>query len=213
MTDTPTPLELRQLEDAEIERNRRHSPKFIAFDTLAEQWGQAEWQRFRLKFPLDFLRAKLDVRGGPPGLWLVVDWADEYRSAVKLLFERQAGRQVPRFEWHISTYFAQENDDFLRFSMREVAHTLSRECGTETEILVRPNRIAWHWHEDHKYEQPAERPLPAPPRKRIAGQFCGTCSTRFRTEELHALHHKYWIGEPLPCGHSAAGVWTEDDRT
>ncbi len=209
MTDATTPLELRQREEIEFERARRRSQKFITFDTLAETFGQAEWQRFQRHDPLAFLRAKLDVQGGPDGLWLVAEFGDDYRSQVHFLFEWPLIQRLGGFAWCVTREIF-EDDGQLQWVVNSAAYMLSEECGSEIKILVRGNRAAWEWQEDHKYDAPAGRPCPLPPRKRVAGEFCGTCKARFRTEDLAVLPHSDRMNFMLPCGHTSVGTWTED---
>lgn len=197
-------------DEAEFERRRRRSQKFLAFDLLAELHGQAEWQRFRREHPLLFLRAKLDLQAGPPGLWLSVDWHN-YQLEVLFRFEWPAVGRVERR--YCLLRFAEILADekcaggFLHESARWMARDVEIQSGgIDTRITVRGNREAWDWHEDHKNDPPQDAPRPLPRRQRVAGHFCGTCRARFRFE---ALPDRYSV--VLPCGHNAAGEWTEDE--
>jgi hypothetical protein len=212
LTDSPAPLEPHQLEELEFERKRRRSQKFLAFDMIAELHGQAEWQRFRRSDPPEFLRSKIDVQAGPAGLWSGVQ-LDPYGAAFLLRFECPVWRpgSVRRLDLSLSRREIErdENDDFLRFTAEDAAGIIRRESGVDTRILVRGNREAWNWHEDHKYDQPTPGLCALPPRRRVAGEFCGTCKARFRTEDLRARFCDS-SGMRLPCGHQSVGVWEEE---
>lgn len=205
MTEQRSALELRQAEDAEFERKRRRSIEFIAFDMMAAQFGQAEWQRFSSREPLAFLRAKLDVQGGPPGLFLDVNWSDPYQAEFACRFEWRLDRghgDRCRLDWGTTREFA-ESDDDLRWVVDSVAYMLTRQSEVPTRILVRSNRSAWEWHENHKNDPPPPKPRSLARLQRIAGEFC-TCGARFRTEELENPSSGM-----LPCGHLSVGYWTE----
>lgn len=216
MTD-PSPLEQRQAEDAEFERKRRRSLEFIALDMWAAQYGMAEWQRLRRLHPEAFFQAKFDVRGGPPGMRISVGWNHD-RTELVCWFEWPAVRRVARllrgidFRTLMRAEDADGDSGFLKYCADWMAREVTYETGVETRIEVRGNREAWDWHESHKGDL-AQALAPLPPRKRIAGRFCGTCGARFRTEALAAAG--YCAGSyptpPLPCGHPAVGVWTEDE--
>jgi hypothetical protein len=206
--DSPTSIELRQREDAEFERKRLRSPEFIGAELVAGQFGQAEWQRFRSSDPLAFLRARLDVQGGPTHLSIEVawHWANPYNDFI-VWARWSAPRQVACLCWQLSRRDVQDDPGFLTHSAEWMARDITRLSGAETRILDRGNLPAYMWHSDHKNDPPAERPRALPPRKRIAGPFCGTCKARFRTEELPSLLEHYRVDGVLPCGHAAVGDW------
>ena len=206
MTDRPSPLDERRAADAEFERKRRRFIEYIAADMLAAHYGMADWQRFRRQEPLAFLRAKLEIEGGPTGLWFGFEY-DPQHDATLLRCEWLAESGVVQGNWQLSSRELQRDDngDFLAFVASDTACAITRRSGVATRIMVRSDRAAYEHHERHKNDPPTARPVAGPPRTRIAGHFCGTCKARFRFEELVDRRSI----SPLPCGHWAAGDFTE----
>ncbi len=199
-TDPEARVRGRAAEDAEFERRRRQQLQYLAADMFAQSMGQADWQRFRRDNPLGFLRAKLDIQGGPPGLGtphLEFSWDD--RSTLWIVFEWQKGPNVAWMSRGLSFREITRDEDgrFLADSARWLAREVARASGVATEIRVRGNRAAYEWHEAHKNDAPAARPRLAPARKRLGGSICGLCRAKFDDE----LVDFGGFSAGLPCGH------------
>lgn len=139
----------KRAEDADYERQRRQTLKFVALDMVAEEYGQAEWQRFRRENPYAFYRAKVEVCAAPPAFRL--DVREDYRSFGDLIF---------RFEWfagelrrYVLTVSARElqrqelddkraADSFLGHAMRQAAWEIERDSGAAVSLRIRGNRAA-----------------------------------------------------------------------
>jgi hypothetical protein len=200
-----TPLEKRQTEDAEFERKRRRSLEYLAMEMLAAHHGMADWQRFRSHEPLAFLRAKLVIDGGPPELWLGLDWKGFDRDEVVCWFEWSAMGAMQRLVRTISVHelIRNEDDGLLRYCAGWLASEVGRASGVKTQITLRGNRAAYEWHEAHKHDPAPPAPRALPPQKIIGGSFCEFCKAKFSREQLAVF------AETLPCGHAWGGACYE----
>lgn len=181
------------------ERRREVKLAWLAADLFAEHiLGQADWQAFRRDNPIEFIRAKLDVQGGPPGFWVGVDWMRLECEAIGFTFEWQKGPNFVQMARGISFRELQrdEDDGFLKWCVASFAREVTRASGVATEIRVRGNRAAYEWHEAHKGDAPKERPQLAPVRKRYGDDICGSCRAKFDASSVAT----YATGM-LPCGH------------
>lgn len=135
--------------DAEYERQRRRTLGFVALDMVAEEYGQAEWQRFRKQNPRAFYGAKVEVIESPPEFrievrdghqafddlvfsfdWFVGEWR-RYQQTV-------SARELQRLEFEDE----RAADSFLDRALRQAAWEIARDSGAAVSFRIRGNRAA-----------------------------------------------------------------------
>lgn len=165
-----SPLEQRQGEDAEREAQRERQLKQVAAEMVLSHFGLTDWQRFRAKNPIEYLRAKIEVVSAPPHFaWYVERSAEGYDFAFTFMWGgspafRRPVRQI-RPGFGPVEYFKTEDvpavprshlvllapereierdpDEYLGMILREAERRISRENGIETRFSIRTDKTAW----------------------------------------------------------------------
>jgi len=191
---------VRAEEDAEYERKRGAMLRAAALDMLAEQYGQADWQRFRRERPIEWLNAKVAVDSGPPALRFCIEpyYLDRERNwQFSALWTGPNGteRIDVRVSWR--ELMLDSGDTFLRFVLSSMASPIERRTKVRTRFTIRGNRSA--------YEH-AQKPAPAPtpqgpevPQRYDAYLYCGECEAKFE----NIGEERFPGAQTLPCGHSS----------
>lgn len=164
-----TPLEQRQAEDAEREAKLAIELKRIAAEMVLIHFGITDWQRFRSKNQLEYLRAKIEVVSAPPKFELYVDHSTEctgftftfvlggtpaFRRPVqqpqelrdRYFYRTEDVPEVPRrfFVLHSPQHaLAREPDELLGIILRDAERYITRESGIETRFSVRTDKAAY----------------------------------------------------------------------
>jgi hypothetical protein len=165
----------------------------------AESHGLAEWQRFRRREPLTFLRAKIEIVSGPPGLQLELSWRGIVDAEILFRFSWPDGPGVRRFDVRAKVRALEEDDadGLLRFIMSHAAWDIEQDSASPTRLRIRGNRAALEHTQKIGREESSPAATRAPTNQRFA-YSCSKCKATMSNETVATY------AAMMPCGHSWA---------